>query len=206
MILQRIRLHETCCHRLFNLSIKLFQGTNTFFPAILIAPDRQWCSPKTRTGKIPVVQVLQPVTKTTCPRWLRLPIDCLIQFHHPLLLCRVLNEPAIKRIIEDWLVCTPAVRVVMNMFLYFKCCALHFHLHTDDNVQVLCFLWSLTVPNAIWIEFGIVCILHVVTSMMVIRLHIHTFVDKYLIEFLYPIIFPSEIDHRTSITFLVNKI
>ena len=66
IILQRITLHHTSLHSLLDLVIEFLHTTDADFLTILIAPYRQWRSPETGTGEVPVVQVLQPVAEASC--------------------------------------------------------------------------------------------------------------------------------------------
>ena len=66
VILQRIALHESSLHSLFDFVVELLHRTDTDLLAIFVAPDGQWCSPETATREVPVIQILQPVTETAC--------------------------------------------------------------------------------------------------------------------------------------------
>ena len=62
------------------------------------------------------------------------PEDGVVQFHHALLGSRRTDEPRIERVVEDWLVCTPAMWVVVDVLLYLEGCACLLHLHAEDDV------------------------------------------------------------------------
>lgn len=47
-------------------------------------------------------------------------INCLVKFNHTLLACSASDEPRIKRIVEHRFVCSPAMRIVVHVFLYLK--------------------------------------------------------------------------------------
>src|ERR1044072_20370 len=104
--------------------------------AIFCTPNRQWGTPVTATAQVPVYHVLQPVAETagTCSG--RLPVDGLVQFHHPVFQGSGFDEPGIQRVVQHGFVCTPAVRVAVLIFFYFKGAVLFFQLHSDINIHV----------------------------------------------------------------------
>ncbi len=67
-------------------------------------------------------------------------MDRLVQLYHAFLPCSVLDKPAVKRVVEDWFIRTPAMRIVVYMLLDIEGSTILLHLHTKDNVQVLGFL------------------------------------------------------------------
>ena len=139
-VLQGIALHHTSLHGLLYLAIEFVHRTDALLSAILVAPDRQRRTPEARARQVPVVEVLQPVAKPACTRRLGLPANCLVQGHQSFLALCILDEPAVEGIIEDGLVRAPAVGIVVGHLLDAEGLSLHFHLHTDDDVQVLALL------------------------------------------------------------------
>ena len=77
-ILQRIALHKTSGNRLLYLIIEFSQTTDTLRITVFVTPNRQRSSPETRTGEIPIIQILQPVAKATCSSRFWMPIDGII--------------------------------------------------------------------------------------------------------------------------------
>ena len=59
--------------------------------------------------------ILEPVAETASTGALRLPVDGLVEFHHALLAGGILDKPAIQWVVEDRLVGTPAVRIVVHV-------------------------------------------------------------------------------------------
>ena len=68
IVFQRIALHHTSLYRALNFIVEFFDTTDTLLVTIGIAPNRERRTPETRTRKVPVVEVLQPVAKasTSC--------------------------------------------------------------------------------------------------------------------------------------------
>ena len=46
LVLHRIALHHTCSNRLLYLCVEFFKRTYALLSAILVAPDRQRCTPE----------------------------------------------------------------------------------------------------------------------------------------------------------------
>ena len=46
LVLHRIALHNAGCYRLLYLGIQLFERTDALLATVLVAPDRQRCSPE----------------------------------------------------------------------------------------------------------------------------------------------------------------
>ena len=113
----------------------------------------------------------------------------LVEFHHALLLGSVTDEPAVERIVEDGLVGTPAVGIVVDMLLDLVGGALHLHLHTDDDIQVIGFLRSFLVPHAVGIEFRVVGVLDIVTGVMAVGFRVDTVLNEVLVELIEHIVF-----------------
>ena len=112
-----------------------------------------------------------------------MPVNGFVEFHHTCLGCRVFNEPAVERIVKNGLVGTPAVWIVVRVFLNVEGFARHFHLHTHHDVEVFRLLGSLLVPHAVRVEAWVVGVLHVVAGVFAISLLVDTGFDKVLVEF-----------------------
>ena len=133
-------------------------------------------------------------------------MDRLVEFHHALLLGSVTDEPAVERIVEDGLVGTPAVGIVVDMLFYLEGSALHLHLHADNNIQVIGFLRRFLVPYSVGIILRIIGILDIVTGVMSVSFHIDAMLYEVLVEFIEHIVFTLEIHHRTCLPLLVDQV
>ena len=205
IVLQWVRSHEACLHSLLDLIVEFLDRADADLLTILIAPDRQRCAPETGTREVPVVQVLQPVAETACTSALGLPVDGLVQFDHTILLGSRADEPRVEWIIKHGLICTPAVRIVVHVLLDLECRTLLLHLHTDDDIQVFCLRSSLLVVLTILIELRGVGILHVVACVLAVAFLVDTGSDEVVVEFLHHVILTLEVNHRTRLTFFINK-
>ena len=67
--------------------------------------------------QIPVNQILQPLCKTSFTGASGLPVDGAVQLEQPVFDRSGSDEPGIERIIYDRLVCSPAMRVIVFVFL-----------------------------------------------------------------------------------------
>ena len=166
LILHRIALHNACRNSLLYFCIQFLKATNALLATVFVTPYWQWSTPETRTREVPIVQVLKPVAETTCTCRLWLPIDSLIQFYHTLLACSIFDKPAVQWIIKDWLISTPAVRIVVNVLLALESLAFLLQLVAEHDIQVFSLIRSLLVPNTINIKLWVVSILHIVACVV----------------------------------------
>ena len=97
-------------------------------------PDRQRYAPVARAAEVPVLQIFEPFAEAAFAGGGGLPVDGLVQFHHPVFGLRGGDEPGIQRIVQDGLVRSPAVRIGVDVFLHVKGVA--FGLQFDGNVHV----------------------------------------------------------------------
>ena len=93
----------------------------------------------------------------------------------------------------------------MYMLLYLQRRTFLFHLHADHDVQVLCLRGSLLIILAIFVELRCIGILHIVTGMMAITCLVYTFGYEVIVEFLHHVVLTLQVNHRTSLTFLIYK-
>ena len=135
-----------------------------------------------------------------------MPVDGLVELHHPLLLRRVADEPRVEGIVEDWLVGTPGMRIGVHVLLYLEGRALLLHLHADDDVQVLILLGAFAVPDTVLVIFRVVGVLHVVAGMMAVESLVNTTVEEVLVELVDDIVLTLEVNHRTGLAFLVYEV
>ena len=105
-----------------------------FLCTILCAPDRKRHAPIAGTGKVPVLQVVQPLSKTTGARRLRFPVDGAVEFGHALFRRRSPDKPGIQRIVQHRLVGTPAMRVIVFVFFDFEGFVIFLQFQRDTQV------------------------------------------------------------------------
>ena len=113
-----------------------------------------------------------------------MPVNGLVEFHHTCLGCRVFNEPAVEWIVKNGLVGTPAVWIVVRVFLNVEGFARHFHLHTHHDVEVFRLLGSLLVPYAVRVEAWVVGVLHVVACVFAVSVFVYAGSNEVVVEFL----------------------
>ena len=136
IVLQRIAFHESGSDRLLDFSIELFQAAYALLLlAVFSTPDRKRSSPETASGEVPVLDILKPLTETSSTGRFRFPSDGLVQCHHLVLDCRGLDEPCVERIVKHRLVCSPAVRIAVDVLLNLECTAVHLHHHAEVHVK-----------------------------------------------------------------------
>ena len=152
LCLERILSHDAGCHRFFNLCIKLCDRTDAFcFLAVFGLPYRKRCSPVTAAAEVPVLDILKPLSETSCTGRFRLPCDGLVELHHPLTHSRGPDEPGVERIVKHRFVGTPAMRIVMSMFFDSERLVLLLEHHTDVHIK----------RRSIFRQFRIICVLHI---------------------------------------------
>ena len=93
----------------------------------------------------------------------------------------------------------------MYVLLDLECRTLLLHLHTDDDIQVFCLGSSLLVVLTILIELRGIGILHVVACVMAVALFVDAGSDEVVVEFLHHVVLTLEVNHRTRLTFFINK-
>ena len=198
-----VRDHHTSGNSFFNLLIKLLYALDAYFLTVIFrAPDRQRCTPITRTAQVPVVQILQPFAKSSCTSAFRFPVNALVQLHHALLASGRTDKPAIQRIIQYRLICTPAMRIVVHMFLYFKRQVVSLHLHADIDIQAFGSRCSLLVILAVYGKLRIVSVLHPTGLILLIYIVVDALFDKFLIQVCGIEELTSKIYHWTILTLL----
>ena len=101
------------------------------------------------------MEVLKPLAKATRTGALGLPIDGIVESDHLLATGCSANEPAIERIVENRLIGTPAVGVVMGMLLDAECFVLHLKHDTDVYDEALFVVNRLGRVGVLYISPGI---------------------------------------------------
>ena len=194
-ILQRIVRHHTGSNSLFYFIVKFLYRTDADFFTVFRTPDRQWSSPISASTQVPVIKILQPFSETAGSSRSRFPVDGLVEFDHAILCSCTLDKPAVQRIIEHGLVCSPAMRIIVHMLLNLECLVGLLHHHADLHIK--CF---------VFVCLGrIISILHELAFPLAIQIHIDFLCHKLLIQLLKLIELSCQIDHRTKFTFLVNQ-
>ena len=204
LLLVRVGLHQAGSHGFLYFVVELFYRLDTFFLAIVLrAPDGQRSTPIARTAEVPVIQVFQPLAKTSRTGAFRLPVDGLVQLYHTFLASGAADEPAIQRIVQYGFVRTPAVRIVVYMLFYLECLAGGFHHHADFNIQRFGSLCDLFVVLAVYSELGVVGILHPLALIVLIEVYVDTCLYEILVQFVNQEELTGEVYHRAGLTLLV---
>ena len=191
-ILVWIGFHKSGSYRFLDFIIKFFYRFDTYLIRIIFCtPDRQWSTPITRTAKVPVIQIFQPLAETAGSGRFRFPVDGFIQFHHSLLASGRTDKPAIQWIIKHRFVCTPAVRIVVDMLFYLESLVVCFHHHGNDNIQRFGSLRSFLIVFAIHHKLRIISIFHPCTLIFFVFIYINTFFYEILIQLIQQIEFTS---------------
>ena len=160
----RIGFHESSLNSLVDLLIEFLNRSDTFlFLTIFRAPDRQRSTPITAAAQVPVLQVLQPFTEAARTSTLRFPVDRVVQLDHAIAASGRTDKPAIQRIIEDWLISSPAMRIIVCMFLDLEYPILRLQHHADLDIQsliLICLGWIIGVLYEFALEWIIVGSVH----------------------------------------------
>ena len=196
--------HIACRDTLLNLRHKLLNRTYALkLRAVLGSPNRQRRTPETRTREVPVVQILQPLTKAACTRRFGLPKDGVVKLHHALLQCCCADKPRIKRIVKHRLVCSPAVGVVVDMLLNLEGLVDSLQREADIYVERLGSCCRSLVVTTIYGELRVVSVLHPAAFVLSVS-GSNALLDKLLVQLLGKVELTLQINHRTSLTALVN--
>ena len=205
-LLQRIRFHESALHALFDFCIELFQrGDAHFLFRVGVAPDGQRRSPVAGTAEVPVVEVFKPFAEASRSGGSRFPLNLFVQFHHALFEGRTADEPTVKRIVEHRFVGTPAVRIVVDVFLNLESLALLLEFHAKDDVEVLCFLGCFFVIFSSLIELGCIGVLDEGTGVVSVEFFIHAGLEEGGSEFFDEIVFSGQINHGARLAGLIDE-
>ncbi len=136
--LERILLHKAFFHG-FVRTVRQFliAADHGLFAAVLGAPYRQRRSPVARAGKIPVLHILKPFAEATGSSGGRFPLDCSVELDEPFACLGSADKPTVERIIENRLVGTPAVRIIVYMLLCAERLPILLEFKTEHDVEVL---------------------------------------------------------------------
>ena len=133
---ERVLRHDAGGHGTVEFGEEFFERTDAFFLlAVFRAPDRERRAPVAAAGKVPVLDILEPLAETARSGGFGFPVDGFVQIHHPLLDSRRADEPGIERIVEHRFVGTPAVRIVVYMLLNAERNPLLLELHADVDIE-----------------------------------------------------------------------
>ena len=157
--LERIGVHHSRGHRLFDLRIEFRNSPDAdLLLAVVRTPDRERSAPETAAAQVPVLDVLQPLSETAGAGGFRLPGDCLVEGHHLVLDGTGFDEPGIKRIVEHRKVGTPAVRIVVDVFLNLESPAVGLEHHAEIHVE------SDLVRSLVVLEIALVALLDITSG------------------------------------------
>ena len=194
-VFQRVALHNTGSNSLLDFTVELFEASDALLLAVLTAPDGQRCTPEARTREVPVVQVVEPITKTACTRRLGMPANGGIQLAHALLASRALDKPRVERIVEHWLIGTPAVGIVVDVLLDFEHLVLGLQVHADRDIECLVLISQRLVVG----------VLHITSCKLVPLVDIHVVLDKLGVEVVDDEVLTLQVDHRALGTLLIDE-
>src|SRR5450756_1124325 len=105
-------------------------------------PDGQWSPPVAFTRQRPVLDVLQPVTKSPVLDMVGVPGDLLIVLNHLVLELRRADEPRVLGVVEKRCIASPAERVVVFDPLRLEQLPVSFELTPDIGTASLGILTS----------------------------------------------------------------
>ena len=199
-----VRLHETGGNRFLNFIVEFFNAANAQFLLVVATPDRQRSAPVAATAEVPVVEVLEPLAETSGSGVLGFPLYSLVELYHAVFACSRTDKPAIERVVENGLVGTPAVRIIVHVLFNLESSAGLLHAHADDDIEVFIFESSFFVVLSIDVVFGRVGIFHILTLVVLVKILVDAIFHKIGVELVHEPIFSGEIDHRAGFHLLVD--
>ena len=141
MFRPRISFHEAGLNGFVYFCKQFRDRTDAYlFLSVFRTPDRQRCAPITAAAEVPVVQVIQPLSETSCTCRFGLPVNCLVEGNHLVARHSGTYKPAVQRVVQHRLVRTPAVRIRVHMLLCLEHPSVGFHLQTQMQIQCLIFV------------------------------------------------------------------
>ena len=135
-----------------------------------------------------------------------MPVDGLVKLHHALLAGRVFDKPAVERIVEDGLVCAPAMGIVVYMLFALEGLALLLQLVAKHDVEVFGLVACRLVPHAVLVKLGVVCVLYIVAGMVAIEVFVDACGNETAVEVVEHIELALKVNHRTGLALLVYKV
>ena len=90
------------------------------------------------------------------------------------------------------------------MLFSLECQSLLFQHHADIYVERFSSLCSLFIVFSVYSELRVVCVLHPTAFIFLVFFYIDTFLYESLIQFLHQVELTGQVNHRTSLAFLVN--
>ncbi len=96
-------------------------------------PNGQRSTPVSLTGNRPVLDVAQPFTKSAFTDPIRCPFYLVIEFQEALFHCCHSNKPGIHRIVEQRVICSPTVWILVSIF-FLTIEQIGFHQNVHDGV------------------------------------------------------------------------
>ena len=194
----RVRFHEACLHRFLDFIEQFCDGTDTnFLGTIFGTPDRQRRSPITRTGEIPVVEVIEPLAETSCSSRFGLPVDGLVESNHLLAGHGGFDEPRVERVVEDGFVGTPAMGVRVHVFLCAEETSVGFHLQTEVEIKCFCLRSCGFIVLSVDGELRIIGHFHPTAGVTAVEFVVDIRFIPLFVKVFHTPIFAGEIDHRT---------
>ena len=194
---QWVTAHKTGSYRLFDLCVELLDRAYALlFLTVFGTPNRKRRAPIAASGQVPILYVLEPLAKSSGTRSFRLPDYVLVKFHHLLAHCCSLDEPRIKRVVKNRLVCSPAMRICVYVFFYLECLVLALEHHADVDIK----------RRSVRCEGAVVGVLHITACPLRIFRNVHAILHVFRIQVLNAIETAARIYLRLHISVLVHHI
>ena len=92
---------------------QLFDTSDRMHMSAFTLPYVEWCSPVTVTADSPVLHILKPVSETSFSDAFRNPVDRIVISDQILFDFCHLDEPWLTRIVDQWCITSPAVRIAV---------------------------------------------------------------------------------------------
>ena len=102
-----------CCLWITGLFCQLSTASDALSVSARTLPDVKWSTPVTVTGNCPVLNVFQPVSETSGTDGFRNPVNSVVIADQIILYCSLFDVPGLSCIINQRLVTSPAVWILM---------------------------------------------------------------------------------------------
>ena len=116
-IIRTFRIFDSSSIGFRNLLLQFRNGANTFHVSILVSPYWKRSAPVSFSGDGPILDVAQPFAKSSFTDPIRCPFNAIVELEESLFNCSHSNEPGIHCVVEKWMICSPAVWVIVQVTL-----------------------------------------------------------------------------------------
>ena len=195
-----VLLHQAGFHRLVDLLTELFVASDNYFlGAVVGTPDGERRAPVAGTRQVPVLDVFKPFAEAAASGRSGFPLYGAVQLYEPFAGLRCADKPAVERIIEHGLVRTPAVRIIVHMFLGAESLAFLLQFHAKLHIEVVGLSRGLLVVFTVGAEARIIGILDICAGMAAVQGNVDTFLHKRIGQFVQGVETTPEVDHRAGL-------